>query len=189
MIGIAAGGRQPIGLRAALAWKARYDLTTKAMYGSAFRAPSFADAQNTGTQNGHGTELEAEWQATDTLTLLSHYAFQKSQDEALNHDAGYVPHRQIYWRANRRLAPQAKWIIGRSRSGNDIRPSVCDHTWVDLALRRRRLADHWEVAFPVRSLFGVDGREPSLAGRTAAAIPNDLPLAGRSIFGEVRFPY
>jgi iron complex outermembrane receptor protein len=30
-------------LRAALVWEARYDLTAKLMYGSAFRAPSFQE--------------------------------------------------------------------------------------------------------------------------------------------------
>ena len=32
--------------RAALVWEPRYDLTTKLMYGSAFRAPSFGEQYN-----------------------------------------------------------------------------------------------------------------------------------------------
>jgi iron complex outermembrane receptor protein len=240
--------------RAALVWETRYDLTTKLMYGSAFRAPSFQEmyvinnpvtlgnsklkpetmdtvelafdyrprddlrlgwnifnywwkdlirympdpnggsftAQNTGNQIGYGTELEAEWKAADNLKLIGNYAFQKSTDETLNHDAGYAPHHQVYLRANWEFlpdwsfTPQAKWIVDRSRSYLDNRPQVSDYTWVDLTLRRQHLAKHLEVAFSVRNLFDVNAREPSLAGNPTAAIPNDLPLAGRSFFGEVR---
>lgn len=90
---------------------------------------------------------------------------------------------------NWQFSPQAKWIVGRSRVAGDSRPAIDDYTWVDLTLRRQRLAEHWEVAFSVRNLFNANAREPSLAGQPAAAIPNDLPLAGRSFFGEVRLNF
>jgi iron complex outermembrane receptor protein len=243
--------------RMALVWETRYNLTTKLLYGSAFRPPSFAElyiinnpvnqgntklrpetmdtvelafdyrptdklrlglnifnywwqdivryvpdigaptatAQNTGTQTGYGGELEAEWQAADTLKLIGNYAFQKSQDENLNHDSGNSPHHQIYLRANWefmpnwQITPQAKWIVGRGRVDGDVRPPVPDYTWVDLTLRRKRIAEHWEVAFSVRNLFDVNARDPSIMGRASAAIPNDLPLASRSFFGEIRFNF
>jgi len=238
--------------RAALIWEARYDLTAKLMYGSAFRAPSFQEmyiinnpaqlgnaalrpetmenvelgfdyrpaeslrlglsffnfwwkdiirfvpdanattstAQNTGTQQGYGTELEAEWQAADTLKIVGNYAYQRSRDQALDRDSGYAPHHQVYLRLNWQflpdwqLSPQAKWIVGRDRSFGDSRKPVADYTWVDVTLRRQNLAKHVEVAFSVRNLFDVSAREPSLAGNPAA-IPNDLPLAPRSFYGEV----
>ncbi len=243
--------------RTALVWETRYDLTTKLMYGSAFRAPSFQElysinnpvnrgnpslkpetmntlelafdyrprdklrlglnlfnywwkdiirfipdagaptvtAQNTGLQTGYGTELEAEWQAFDTLKLLGNYAYQKPRDTTLNHDSGNSPHHMVYVRANWefmphwQITPQAKWIIDRSRIAGDSRPAVADYTWVDLTLRRKQLAEHWEVAFSVRNLFDVNAREPSLAGRPTAAIPYDLPLAGRNFYGEVRLNF
>ncbi len=243
--------------RTALVWETRYDLTTKLMYGSAFRAPSFQEqhavnnpanlgnpslrpeamdtvelafdyrprdklrlglnlfnywwkdiirpvpdvgaasftAQNTGSQTGYGTELEAEWQAADTLKLLGNYAYQKPRDNTFNHDAGNSPHHMVYLRANWefmphwQLTPQAKWIIDRSRIAGDSRPAITDYAWVDMTLRRKQLAEHWEVAFSVRNLFDVNAREPSSAGNPNAAIPNDLPLAGRNFFGEVRFNF
>ncbi|MGZ0078783.1 TonB-dependent receptor plug domain-containing protein [Methylomonas sp. YC3] len=238
--------------RAALIWEARYDLTAKLMYGSAFRAPSFQEmyiinnpaqlgnaalrpetmenvelgfdyrptdslrlglnffnfwwkdiirfvpdanattstAQNTGVQQGYGTELEAEWQAADTLKIIGNYAYQRSRDQALDRDSGYAPHHQVYLRLNWeflpdwQLSPQAKWIVGRDRSFGDTRKPVADYTWVDVTLRRQNLAKHLEVAFSVRNLFDVSAREPSLAGNPAA-IPNDLPLAPRSFYGEI----
>lgn len=243
--------------RGALVWDLRYDLTAKLMYGSAFRAPSFAEmyaannpvtlgnaqlkpetldsielafdyrprndlrlgwnvfhywwkdiiryvpdaggasstAQNTGRQEGTGTELEAEWKADDSLKLTGNYSVQYSSDETNDHDAGYAPHHQVYLRANWdflpdwQFVPQAKWIIGRDRAVGDSRPRISDYTWVDLTLRRKNLLDHMEVAFSIRNLLDADAREPSLAGTPAAAIPYDLPLAGRSFFGEVRFNF
>jgi len=136
--------------------------------------------------------LEAEWQAVDALKIIGNYAYQLSRDEQLNHDAGYAPHHQVYLRANWEFvpdwvfSPQAKWIVGRNRSFGDNRPSIADYTWVDLTLRRQNLAKHFEVAFSVRNLFDVNAREPSLAGNPQAAIPNDLPLAPRSFYGEIR---
>jgi len=150
-----------------------------------------ATAQNTGTQQGYGTEFETEWQAVDTLKIIGNYAYQRSRDEELNHDSGYAPHHQVYLRLNWEFlpewifSPQAKWIIGRNRSFGDTRSPVADYTWVDLTLRRQNLAKHVEVAFSVRNLFDVSAREPSLAGSPQAAIPNDLPLAPRSFYGEI----
>lgn len=236
--------------RAALVWETRHDLTTKLMYGSAFRAPAFIElynvnnpgangnprlrpetmdtielafdyrpddklrlglnvfnywwkdiirfvpdagtttitAQNSGSQDGYGGELEAEWKALNTLILAGNYSYQKSTDAITNQDAGYAPHHQVYLRAHWeflpdwQFSPQAKWIIGRDRAAGDNRPAIADYTWVDLTLRRMNIHDHFEVAFSVRNLFDVNAREPS----PGAAIPNDLPLAGRSFYGEIR---
>ncbi|MGZ4998734.1 MAG: TonB-dependent receptor plug domain-containing protein [Methylomonas sp.] len=243
--------------RAALIWEARYDLTAKLMYGSAFRAPSFQElyiinnpaqlgnpslkpetmdnvelgfdyrptdrlrlglnffsywwkemirfvpdsnattstAQNTGSQQGYGTELETEWQALDMLKLIGNYAYQRSRDEASNHDSGFAPHHQIYLRADWAFlpdwsfSPQAKWIVNRDRSFGDTRQPVADYTWVDLTLRRHNILEHVEIAFSVRNLFDVRAREPSLPGNPQAAIPNDLPLASRNFYGEINIKF
>jgi len=152
-------------------------------------------AQNTGTQQGYGTELETEWQALDTLKLIGNYAYQRSRDEASDRDSGYAPHHQIYLRAQWEFlpdwsfSPQAKWIVGRDRGFGDTRQPVADYTWVDLTLRRHNILEHVEIAFSVRNLFDVSAREPSLAGNPQAAIPNDLPLASRNFYGEVNIKF
>jgi outer membrane receptor protein involved in Fe transport len=234
--------------RFALVWQTRYDLTTKLLYGRAFRAPSFAElgninnpvalgnpnlepetiqslelafdyrptdklrlglnlfgyqwddiiqftpvAQNTGEQIGYGLELEADWQPTRTLRLLGNYSYQRSIDEATDEDAGNAPHHQIYLRADWEFLPdwhfnsQINWIIDRDRVVGDNRPDIDDYSLVDLTVRRKNIKDHWEIAFAVRNLFDSDAREPSPAN--PVLIPNDLPLAGRSFFGEIRFRF
>lgn len=242
--------------RVALIWEARYNLTAKLLYGSAYRAPTFAEmynvnnpilgnpslkpelmdtmemafdyrprddlrlgwnvfyyewkdiiryvptsnsgdsaAQNTGRQTGYGSELEVEWKASDTIKLVGNYAWQQSIDDTFDHSAGNSPRHQVYARANWEFmpqwyfTPQVKWIVGRDRVFGDARPSVADYALTDLTLRRQHLAKHWELAFSVRNLFDVDAREPSLAGNPTASITNDLPLAGRTIYGEVRFNF
>ena len=235
--------------RLALIWATSHDLTTKFLYGQAFRAPAFAElfernnpvalgnrsldpetiktmelafdyrpnsewrwdlnlfyyewddivrfepnpgtnteiAKNSGKQNGHGLELETDWRPLEQLRLIGNYAFQQSEDEKTDKDAGNAPHHQIYLRAewepfkNWTLAPQINIVIDRERTPDDTRQTIDDYAIVDLTLRRRNFLKHLEVAVSVRNLFDDDAREP-----TSSAIPDDLPLADRSVFVEVR---
>jgi outer membrane receptor protein involved in Fe transport len=150
-------------------------------------------AQNTGEQIGYGLELEADWRPIRTLRLLGNYSYQRSIDEATDHDAGNAPHHQVYLRADWEFlpdwhfSPQLNWIIDRDRVAGDNRSDIDDYSLVDLTIRRKNIKDHWEIAFAVRNLFDSDAREPSPA--KPVLIPNDLPLAGRSFFGETRFRF
>ena len=87
------------------------------------------------------------------------------------------------------FSPQLNWIVDRDRVARDNRPAIDDYSTVDLTLRRSDIKDHWDVAFSVRNLFDSDVREPSLTGIPTAFIPDDLPQAGRSFYGEVRFRF
>ncbi|MDQ3775791.1 MAG: TonB-dependent receptor [Pseudomonadota bacterium] len=239
--------------RFALVWQTRDDLTTKLLYGQAFRAPSFAEsrninnpvvlgnpnldpetirtvelafdyqamrnlrvglnvfrywwddiirfvpdpgatsrtAQNSGQQTGTGLELEADWEPLDSLRLLGNYAYQESTDEATDRDAGNAPHHKLYVRSeweflpDWRVSPQFNCVIDRKRAPGDSRPHISDYSTVDVTIRRKRIVDDWGVAFSVRNLFDSDAREPS----PGAAIPKDLPLAGRSVYGEIRLEF
>jgi outer membrane receptor protein involved in Fe transport len=149
-------------------------------------------AQNAGEQTGSGIELEIEWRPLTSLRLLGNYAFQRSRDEVTGEHAGYAPRHQAYLRSewalrpNWLLTPQVTHIGTRARPAGDPRPDLEGYTTVDLTLRHRRVRDRWELAFSVRNLFDADAREPSPAG-LPPSIPNDLPLAGRSYFGELRY--
>lgn len=243
--------------RLALVWSTRHDLTSKLLYGRAFRAPSFAQtrginnpvvlgnpdldpetietlelafdyrpttdlrmelnvftyrwedivlfvpdpggvsttAQNAGEQTGYGLELEADWQPTRDVRLLGNYAFQRSKDDSTDDDAGNAPRHQLYLRANWEftpnwyLIPQVNWVLDRERVAADPRPGIDDYAIVDVTLRRKAFRDHWEAAVSVRNLFDAGAREPSPFGEAGVMILGDLPLAGRSIFGEIRYQF
>ena len=47
----------------------------------------------------------------------------------------------------------------------------------ELALVSARTGNHWDFGLMIRNLFNANAREP-----TTATIPNDLPMAPRSIY-------
>lgn len=158
-------------------------------------------AQNSGKQTGFGTELEAEWKLTSNFRLIGNYAFQESTDEKTHQNAGNAPQQQVYLRGDWQFLPywhfnpQVNWVINRARVAGDNRPEIDDYSVFDLTLRRTAIKKHWEVAVSVRNLFNTGAREPSLASIRVqknillAPLPYDLPLAGRSFFGEIRFHF
>lgn len=245
--------------RAALVWQTRYNLTTKFLYGRAFRAPSFSELytinnpirlgnpnlkpetintyeiafdynptfsihttinifhydigdlvqsvpdpnnngatftfQNSGAQTGNGGEWQINWTARKNLKLTANYAFQRSINKNTHSDAGNAPEHQVYGRLDWRffprwsLVPQVNWVMDRKRVAGDPRPPLKDYAIVDVALRRIEIANHWEAALLVHNLLNAAAREPSPYSAAGAPIPNDFPLPGRSIYGEVRFNF
>lgn len=145
-----------------------------------------ATYQNVGSQYGSGAELEAGWNAGRSVRLTGNYSYQRSIDESGNKDAGYMPHHHAYARADWRfagnwlLAPQLNWIAGRERPAGDARAAVADYTTLDVSARSSGNHAGWDFAATARNLFAADVREPSAAPGTA--IPDDLPLARRSIW-------
>lgn len=141
---------------------------------------------NMGAQHGKGLEIETVWDASRSLRLTGTYSYQKSIDDATGKDAGYAPHHHLYARAD--WSFNSDWLVGaqlntvadRKRAPGDLRPDVADYTTVDLTLRTHRGRNRWDFAAGVRNLFNADVREPSLAPGTA--LPNDLPMAPRSVY-------
>jgi outer membrane receptor protein involved in Fe transport len=146
-------------------------------------------ANNTGEQTGHGIELEVKWKAAKHLSINGNYAYQSSEDEATNSDAADAPQQQLYVRANYALTPtwsvnsQLNHVMDRQRAAGDLRSDVDDYSIVDITLRAREIAPNVEFAVSARNLLDEDAFEPSLA---PGLIPNDLPLAGRGFFVELR---
>ncbi len=146
-------------------------------------------ANNTGKQTGHGLEMEVNWKATDKLAVYGNYAYQSSEDKATSSDAADAPQQQMYIRANYDLSPiwsinsQFNHVMDRQRASGDLRSDIDDYSIVDLTLRAKEFSPGYEFAISARNLFDEDAREPSLA---PGAITNDLPLAGRGLFIELR---
>lgn len=243
--------------RLALVWSTRHNLTTKLLYGEAFRAPSFAEtrvqsnptvlgnlslkpetlksyeiafnykptfditldlnlfhyrwsniiqfvpdnngstrtAQNTGEQKGHGIEFEANWNVNDTVSVLANYSWQASDDKRNNADAANAPEQQFYVRAmatlpgNTDLNIQMNSVMDRNRAAGDPRNDIDDYTTVNLTLRKRFHGDKLELSLLAKNIFDEDAREPSLNADPVPFIPEDLPLAGRQLLGEVRYNF
>ena len=242
--------------RLALVWSTSYKLTTKLLYGEAFRAPSFAQtrainnplilgninlkpeeiksyelafdyrpnyeltlmtnffyydwsdiiqfipdtnnstrtAQNSGEQTGYGMEFEATWQATDNFSLTGNFAVQNSTDETLNVPAAKSPEKQLYLRADWilpkdwRINMRANWVMDRNRLSEDTRSDIDDYVLFDLSLRKV-MNNSFEFALTVNNLFDEDAREPSPNSDPMPFIPNDLPLSGRALLGEIRYNF
>jgi len=147
--------------------------------------------KNKGTQYGNGMELETVWDASRALRVSGNYSYQKSIDETTNQDAGYAPHHHLYARADYRfsgnwmLGSQVNYVADRKRAVGDNRPDIPNYTTVDIALHNSQGKKQWDYAASVHNLFNATVLEPSLAPGTA--IPNDLPMAPRSLWLQITY--
>lgn len=222
--------------RLALVWATDYNLTSKLLYGRAFRAPSLTElyfennpitignpavqpekidmlelvfdyrpsfdletvstffayqaddliefvngtAQNGRNQKGHGLELEADWQASNTIQFKGNFALQYSEDADSGAVIANAPRRQLFVGANWRMAEkwwlygQVNWVADRARASTDPRPAIDDYTTLDVFLRHQPDGRRWQLALSVKNAFDADAREPS-----DGTMPNDYPLEGR----------
>jgi iron complex outermembrane receptor protein len=201
-------------LEAAFSWQARKDtLVNLSLFhydmGDTIRpvpnavAGTGATYANTGEQYGRGAELEVVWEASRSVRLTGSYSHQKTMDKATDADSGYAPHHHLYARADWRfvdnwlLSPQVNWVADRKRAFGDTRPDVPDSTSVDLTLHSERGKGKWSFAASVRNLANATILEPTLYAAPIAGhpeiptsmIPNDMPLAGRSLYAEIRFAF
>lgn len=153
-------------------------------------------AQNTNTQTGHGLEIEAVWSPTPALKLFANVAYQTSTSG--NHDstAANSPQKQFYLRAdwsvdhNYFLSLESNWVLDRARLPQDSRPQIDDYLTTNLTARRADfIVRNMEFSILVKNIFDVDAKEPTPKGIPAPGIPNDLPLMGRSLFGEIRYKF
>lgn len=232
--------------RVALIWDINEQLTSKLLYGKAFRAPNFAEQftqnnpvvlgnknlkpetintyewaidyrpfsalrtagnvyyyqidnliaavpdsgrqtnsyQNSGNQNGYGTELEFNWQVVEQWNVKGNYAWQHATNEETNRLVTGVPEHQVYvalqWQfmPNWQLQPQLNWIGGRTRLPGDNR-QLSDYETIDLTLRGKKMFGHLNLAASLRNAFDTNYYEPA-----AFQLPQNLPMPGRSFYLE-----
>ena len=185
-------------LEAAFSWQARkdtqvnlnlfrYDMANIIRSVLNLTAGTGSTYQNTGKQHGSGMELEAVWDASRTVRLTGNYSYQKSIDEATNQDAGIAPHDHVYVRSDWRFAnswlssTQINRVMNRLRAAGDTRPPVPDYTTVDISMHTNG-KNQWDYSASVLNLFNATVLEPSITG---SLIPNDLPMAPRSVWLQV----
>ena len=232
--------------RAALVWDINKQLTTKWLYGKAFRAPGFAEQsaqnnpvrlgnrslkpetmqtyewafdyrplssvrtavnlyyyqikqlialmpdvgggtstfQNTGEQDGYGTEFEWNWQVYEHWNLMGNYAWQNARNDQTNARVTGVPEQQVYvataWEfiPKWQIQPQLKWV------GNRINPipgngALNDYQTIDFTLRGKKLYGHLNLAASLRNALDTRYQEPAQIN-----IGGNLPMPGRSFYLE-----
>ncbi|MFL1465712.1 TonB-dependent receptor plug domain-containing protein [Marinobacter sp. HN1S83] len=243
--------------RAALVWATTDSITTKFLYGRAFRAPSLnelyvannpvflgndeldaetidtfeigvshqvtpsllygvnlfyyeiddlinavptagliaTEYRNAGQRTGHGGEFELTYQALETLSLQANYAYQTAEDEGTGRSVGEAPNHQVYARADWSVSPgwlvssQVNWVGEQKRTAADQRDPVPDATTVDMTIRTKGLWQGLDISLAVRNIFNEDVRDPSPFAAPAPPIPNDFPMPGRRVVGELSYSF
>ena len=232
--------------RVALVWDINKQLTSKLLYGKAFRAPNFSEQftqnnsvvlgnrnlkpetintyewalnyrpfsslstavnvyyyqidklisavpdpgtginiyQNSGDQNGYGTELEGNWQVTEQWNVKGNYAWQHAINNATNSSVTGVPEHHVYvalgWQflPQWQLQPQLNWIGGRTGLAGRNQ-QLSDYETTDFTLRGKKLLGHLNLAASLRNAFDTKYYEP-----TNLQLPTTLPMQGRSFYLE-----
>lgn len=237
--------------RAALIWAINNQLTSKFLYGRAFRAPNFSELgnqnnpvqlgnktlnpehistyewafdyrplqtlrvaanfyyyqiedlimlvpdagklsstfQNSGNQDGFGSELEWNWQVLENWNLLGNYAWQDARNNETNSRITGVPEHHIYaatiWRflPQWQLQPQLNWISGRTNALGDYR-KLPDYATVDLTFRGKKLFKQVNLTASLRNAFDASPHEPAIPN-----LPENLPMPGRSFYFEASIDF
>lgn len=157
--------------------------------------PIATEYQNSGKRTGHGGEFEVTYQARENLKITSNYAYQDARDERTSEDVGEAPNHQVYARLEWRMVPhwylnsQVNWVGKQKRVAADTRDPVDDHTTVDVTLRTDRLWRGLDFSLTARNLLDEDVRDPSPLANPVPAVPNDFPMAGRNIIGELQYRF
>lgn len=150
-------------------------------------------AENKGSQDGYGVELEARWKLSARASLLFNYAYTHSQtqEDDGNQDIGHYPRHKAYLRSDWLvhnhwyLDVQAHWVASRQRPPGDTRPLLTDYSNVNLTLRYKDIQEkRWNFAVGIRNVFDTDQRES-----VNTDILNDLPLPARHFFVELRYRF
>lgn len=240
--------------RAALVWATTYNLTSKFLYGRAFRAPSKVEqlsdnnpllignpniepetidtleiafnykpivdlelglsmfyyeindlidfipspdlptgaqqAQNAFAQEGHGFEIEAQYNFAGNFSAKGNYSWQDSKRGATNDSVADAPGQQLYVHLS--WEPRPTWladlhinvVLDREREAGDTRPDLGSLVLTNASVRKTNLFGNWEAALSLKNLFDANEYTPS-----GTAIPGDYPLAGRSIMMELNYHY
>jgi iron complex outermembrane receptor protein len=155
-------------------------------------------AQNVGERNGRGIELEAYWKISHNFSLSGNYAHQSVLDEK-QYRLGGGPRDQVYLRTDWQfirhwyLNTQLNWVGSRDRRYGDPRQALDDYASINMTLRRKGWNQNWDFALSIHNLFNVKRKEPTSGAQDFVtgliAIPNDLPLAERSLFVEARYRF
>lgn len=155
-------------------------------------------AENVGRLKGTGFELEAAYQIAKSLAFEGNFAYHDAQDKNSSDDAGETPNRQLYLRSvwdmseAYQLNAQINWVGKQDRAPGDNRPKVEDYTTLDLVLRANEKDSDLAYSLAIKNVTDEDVFEaspPPSPPFPVSFVPNDFPMAGRSIFAELSYKF
>lgn len=178
-------------------WRATHDLNLGVTLFDYLQQNPIVDAggtfMNVDPHRIRGVELEAVWQAGQTLRLSGNLTQRRVDDEQFTRlrvpDHFAIPQQDAYLRADWAFMPkwqwnlQANWSGKRSQALTDTRTPLGPQTVADTTIRYYH-GSEWEFAVSIRNLLNADARE--YAG---TRIPEHLPLPRRNLFAEVRYKF
>lgn len=158
------------------------------------QSPNGQAYDNRGEQEGWGLELEASRTFTPNIRLQGNYAFQNLIGNDRDDDANirFAPQHQFFialdwhfapdWRAGMNLIT----ILDRTRATSDTRRDPDDYTLANLTIGRKNIAHNADVSLSIRNLSDENARIPSASATT---IPDDIPLPGRNLYGQIMYRF
>lgn len=145
--------------------------------------PSFT-FQNSGNQDGYGSELEWNWQVHEQWNLSGNYAWQYARNNETGSRVSGVPEHQVYVAAAWQFMP--KWQLQSQVNwlGSRINPiadngKLDGYQTVDFTVRGKKLYGHLNVTASLRNAFDTNYWEPA-----AVNIGGNFPMPGRSFYIE-----
>ena len=149
---------------------------------------------NLNEQEGNGFEIELDWRLVKDVRVRGNFAYQRSENTKTDAVIPDAPAMQFYLNPSWAFQPdwsldgQFTWVGDRQRAQGDPRDDIGNYELVNLVLRKKNIAKYWETAVSIRNLFDEDARIPSPYAPGVpggALIPNDYPMEGRALWGEV----
>ena len=156
-------------------------------------------AQNIGHIQGQGFEHEMTYTPNDSFKLTGNYSYQKTKDKTNGGTVGETPNQELYLRAEWEFKPQyslnsqVNWVGEQKRSANDDRNPTHSYTTVDINLQAKQVFKNVDMALIIKNAFDEDVHEASQPPLKPlfqkAFVPNDYPMAGRSVFAQMSYKF
>lgn len=156
--------------------------------------------QNFGIQKGVGLEIDYKNYITNRWTLRANMAFTRSTDDRTDEQTANTPQRQLFINNFLRATPEiyfgleSFYIGNRARNADDARSESPSTILFNVVGLYEPIAYPVKFKFGVRNLFDRHLVEPSTFSGAAIGVPgyfpeNDLPLAGRNLYGELQYVF
>ena len=152
---------------------------------------TISTAQNVGTRQGKGLELESIVHLSKAVQVKANYSYVQAKDKLLKDDVGDYPNHQFnavvdwdinsYWHLNL----TANLVGERQRTPLDSRKGLDGFTDLSLNLSYMNQVNGIEIALSAKNVLDEEIYEPSTAPSSAggvANIPFDLPQAGAAYY-------